>query len=289
MNAVTGLVRTARPHQWIKNVLVVAPLLPAGASQLDGRAFAGAAIAFAAFCVVASAVYLVNDAKDVEADRAHPKKRFRPIAAGVVSPGTAYAAAGVLFAVGLAGSALWDLDLLVVMAVYAVIQLAYCFGLKHEPVVELACVASGFLLRALAGGVAAGITLSSWFLLTTAFGSLFMAAGKRYAEARQGEATGRQVRRVVQRYTQTYLRFVWTLSATVLVTAYSLWAFTVLDEVSTRWAVVSVVPFVLAVLRYAVDVDRGEAEEPEDLALHDRVLLALALAWVGVLLLAVYA
>ena len=288
MNAVGGLVKTARPRQWVKNVLVVAPLLPAGADQLTGRAFLGAAIAFVAFCVVASAVYLVNDAKDVESDRAHPKKRFRPIAAGIVSPGAAYACAVALFALGLAGSALWDLDLLVVMAVYAAIQLAYCFGMKHEPVVELASVASGFLLRALAGGVAAGIPLSSWFLLTTGFGSLFMAAGKRYAEARQGEATGRQVRRVVQRYTQTYLRFVWTLSATVLVTAYSLWAFTVLNESSTRWAVVSVVPFVLVVLRYAVDVDRGEAEEPEELALHDRVLLALALAWVLVLALAVY-
>ncbi|WP_432486786.1 decaprenyl-phosphate phosphoribosyltransferase [Kineococcus sp. SYSU DK018] len=289
MNAVTGLVRTARPRQWVKNVLVVAPLLPAGAAQLDAHAFLGAAIAFAAFCVVASAVYLVNDAKDVEADRAHPKKRFRPIAAGVVSPGAAYATAVVLFAVGLVGSALWDWDLLVVMAVYAAIQLAYCFGMKHEPVVELASVASGFLLRALAGGVAAGIPLSSWFLLTTAFGSLFMAAGKRYAEARQGEATGRQVRKVVQKYTQTYLRFVWTLSATVLVTAYSLWSFTVLNESSPRWAVVSVVPFVLAVLRYGVDVDRGQAEEPEELALHDRVLLALAVTWVVVLLLAVYA
>ncbi|WP_432546392.1 decaprenyl-phosphate phosphoribosyltransferase [Kineococcus sp. SYSU DK004] len=289
MNAVTGLVRTARPRQWVKNVLVVAPLLPAGAAQLDGHAFLGAAVAFAAFCVVASAVYLVNDAKDVEADRAHPKKRFRPIASGVVSPGAAYATAVVLFVVGIGGSALWEPGLAVVMAVYAVIQLIYCFGMKHEPVVELASVASGFLLRALAGGVAAGIELSEWFLLTTAFGSLFMAAGKRYAEARQGEATGRAVRKVVQKYTQTYLRFVWTLSATVLVTAYSLWAFSVLPEEAQPWSWVSVVPFVLAVLRYGVDVDRGQAEEPEELALHDRVLLSLAASWVVVLLLAVYA
>ncbi|WP_369052006.1 decaprenyl-phosphate phosphoribosyltransferase [Kineococcus terrestris] len=289
MNAVTGLVRTARPRQWVKNVLVVAPLLPAGAAQLDAQAFLGAAVAFAAFCVVASAVYLVNDAKDVEADRAHPKKRFRPIASGAVSPGAAYATAAVLFVVGIGGSALWEPALAVVMAVYAAIQLVYCFGMKHEPVVELASVASGFLLRALAGGVAAGIELSEWFLLTTAFGSLFMAAGKRYAEARQGEATGRAVRKVVQKYTQTYLRFVWTLSATVLVTAYSLWAFSVLAEEAQPWSWVSVVPFVLAVLRYGVDVDRGQAEEPEELALHDRVLLGLAASWVVVLLLAVYA
>jgi decaprenyl-phosphate phosphoribosyltransferase len=289
VNALGGLLKTARPRQWVKNVLVVAPLLPAGAAQLDGHTFVGAAVAFVVFCVIASAVYLVNDAKDVESDRAHPKKRFRPIAAGVVSPGAAYAAAVVLFVVGLGGAALWDADLAIVMAVYAVIQLAYCFGMKHEPLIELASVASGFLLRALAGGVAAGIELSSWFLLTTAFGSLFMAAGKRYAEARQGELTGRAVRKVVLKYSQTYLRFVWTLSATVVVTAYSLWTFQVLAPSSPRWSVISIIPFVLAILRYAIDVDKGEAEEPEELALHDRVLLGLALLWVVVLLLAVYA
>ncbi|MFB9376683.1 decaprenyl-phosphate phosphoribosyltransferase [Kineococcus gynurae] len=289
MNAVTGLVRTARPRQWVKNVLVVAPLLPAGAAQLDADAFLGTAVAFVLFCVIASAVYLVNDAKDVEADRAHPKKRFRPIASGAVSATTAYAVAVVLFVLGLAGAFWWSVDLGAVMAVYAVIQLAYCFGMKHEPVIELASVASGFLLRALAGGIAAGIPLSQWFLLTTAFGSLFMASGKRYAEARQGEETGRAVRKVVTKYTQTYLRFVWTLSATVVVTAYSLWAFLQLSEVSFRYSVLSVVPFVLAILRYAVDVDKGQAEEPEELALHDKTLLALALIWVVVLLLAVYA
>ncbi|WP_345713548.1 decaprenyl-phosphate phosphoribosyltransferase, partial [Kineococcus glutinatus] len=281
-------VRAGRPRQWVKNVLVVAPLLPAGAAQLSGHAFAGAGVAFGVFCLVASAIYMVNDVRDVEADRAHPRKRFRPIASGAVSPRAASTAAVVLLVVALALSALWDTDLLVVMAVYTAIQLAYCFGVKHEPVIELACVASGFLLRALAGGTAAGIPLSTWFLMTTAFGSLFMASGKRYAEARQGELTGRQVRRVVQRYTATYLRFVWTLSATVVVTAYSLWAFTVLANGSARWAQLSIVPFVLAIMRYAVDVDRGEAEEPEEIALHDRVLFVLALGWVAVLLLAVY-
>ena len=283
-----ALVQDGRPRQCVKNVLVVAPLLPAGWSQLDAGAFAGVALAFGVFCLVASPIYTVSVARDVEADRAHPKKRFRPIASGAVSPRTASATAVVLLLVAHAVAAWWDLDLLVVIAVYTAIQLAYCFGVKHEPVIELACVASGFLLRALAGGTAADIPLSQWFLMTTAFGSLFMASGKRYAEARQGELTGRQVRRVVQRYTATYLRFVWTLSATVVVTAYSLWAFTALSEGSANWAVVSIVPFVLAIMRYAVDVDRGEAEEPEEIALHDRVLLALALAWVAVLLLAVY-
>jgi decaprenyl-phosphate phosphoribosyltransferase len=193
----------------------------------------------------------------------------------------------VLAVAALTAAALWAPPLAVVLGVYLVIQLAYCFGMKHEPVIELASVASGFLLRMLAGGTAAGIPLSRWFLLTAAFGSLFMAAGKRYGEARRGELTGEAVRRVVEKYSTSYLRFVWTLAATVVVTTYALWCLEVLAD--SAWSVVSIVPFVLAVLRYAVDVDRGAAEEPEEIALHDRVLAVLAAAWVVTMLLAVWA
>ncbi|WP_460624183.1 decaprenyl-phosphate phosphoribosyltransferase [Kineococcus endophyticus] len=280
--------RAMRPRQWVKNVLVLAPVFPAG-SQVGLDTLTGVGVAFVLFCLVSSAVYLINDAKDVEADRAHPRKRFRPIAAGELNARTAVVLAVALAVVALVGGAVWQPMLGVVLAVYFAIQLAYCFGVKHEPVLELACVASGFLLRMLAGGTAGDIPLSGWFLLTTAFGSLFMAAGKRYGEARRGELTGEPVRRVVQKYTTTYLRFVWTLAATVVVTTYALWAVEVLvPQSGTQLATLSVVPFILAVMRYAVDVDKGNAEEPEEIALHDKVLLVLALAWCGSLLLAVW-
>ena len=107
---------------------------------------------------------------------------------------------------------------------YVGVQVAYCLGLKHEPVLELASVTSGFLLRAVAGGVAAGIALSHWFLLTAGFGSLFVAAGKRYGEALRGERTGSSVRQVVAPYSTSYLRFVWTMAATVVVAMYAQWA-----------------------------------------------------------------
>jgi decaprenyl-phosphate phosphoribosyltransferase len=277
-----------RPRQWVKNVLVLAPVFPAG-SQVGLDTLTGVGVAFVLFCVVSSSIYLINDAKDVEVDRAHPRKRFRPIAAGELSARTAVVLAIVLAVVALGFGTFWQPMLGVVLAVYFAIQLAYCFGLKHEPVLELACVASGFLLRMLAGGTAGDIPLSGWFLLTTAFGSLFMAAGKRYGEARRGELTGEAVRRVVQKYSTTYLRFVWTLAATVVVTTYALWAIEVLVAQSgTNLATLTIVPFILAVLRYAVDVDAGNAEEPEEIALHDRVLLALAATWCGSLLLAVW-
>jgi decaprenyl-phosphate phosphoribosyltransferase len=282
-----ALVQAARIRQWHKNALVLAPLLPAGDSLRDADLL-GVALAFAAFCLISSSIYLINDAKDVEADRAHPVKRFRPIASGRLS---LRVAVGTAIAAALGGFALGALDgwpLAVTLAVYYVIQLAYCFGMKHEPVLEMISVASGFLLRALAGGVAADLTLSQWFLLTAAFGSLYMAAGKRYGEARMGERTGARVRRVLDRYTTTYLRFVWTLSATVVVLTYASWAFEVGQQTGSLWPQVSLVPFTMAILRFAIDVDAGTAEEPEVIVLHDRVLLGLGITWAISLALAVY-
>lgn len=284
--APAGLLTAMRPRQWVKNVLVLAPLLPA-ARQVDADALRGAAVAFVAFCAVASAVYLLNDVCDREADRAHPVKRFRPIASGAVRPPVALATAGLLLAAGLGLAATRGLGLVLVVLTYVAVQAGYCLGLKHEPVLELASVASGFLLRAVAGGVAAGIPLSHWFLLSAGFGSLFVAAGKRYGEAVRGERTGSPVRQVVARYSSSYLRFVWTLAATVVVGTYAQWAFEVRGETESAWSLVSTVPFVLAVLRYAVVVDEGEAEEPETIVLGDRTLLVLAALWCASLLLAV--
>jgi decaprenyl-phosphate phosphoribosyltransferase len=246
------------------------------------------ALAFAAFCLISSSIYLINDARDVDADRSHPVKRFRPIASGRLSVRTA-AVTAVVFALGaLALSLLDGWPLALTLGIYYAIQLAYCFGMKHEPVLEMISVASGFLLRALAGGVAAGLPLSQWFLLTAAFGSLYMASGKRYGEARMGERTGAKVRKVVERYTTTYLRFVWTLSATVVVLMYALWAFEMGEATGSVWSQVSLVPFTMAILRFAIDIDAGTAEEPEVIVLHDRVLLVLGLMWAVGLALAVY-
>jgi decaprenyl-phosphate phosphoribosyltransferase len=286
-NPVVGLVRTMRPRQWLKNVLVLAAPF-AGGYLLDVEVLTAVGIAFVAFSLAASGVYLVNDVRDVEADRAHPIKRNRPIAAGVVAPQLALAVAVVLFAAALGVSFLASADLAIVTAVYIAVQISYCLWLKHQAVVDIAIVSSGFLLRAIAGGAAASIALSQWFLLVAAFGSLFMVAGKRYAEIRLAERTGAKIRKSLERYTASYLRFVWTLSATVLIMTYGLWAFQLSQVNNSRWPIISLVPFVLAVLRYAVDVDGGNGGEPEEIAIADRALQVLGAALVLTLIAAVY-
>lgn len=282
-NLFSGVIKAIRPRQWVKNLLVFAAPLAAlgGTDTYDYRTVLWrVSIAFVVFCMGASSIYLVNDARDVEADRAHPTKRFRPIAAGVLPVGMAYGIATAL-AIGCLAVSWWlTPHLAVVMAVYLAIQLAYCFGLKHQAVLDISILSSGFLIRAIAGGVAGGIPLSQWFLLVMAFGSLFMAAGKRYAELQLAERTGAKIRKSLENYTSTYLTFVWTLSATAVVLCYGLWAFE-RDGNHPSWFVISMIPFTIAILRYAVDVDGGMAGEPEEIALRDRVLQLLAVAWIG--------
>lgn len=282
-NLVVGVIKAIRPRQWVKNVLVAAAPLAAWGTYAHYNyrdVVIQIAVAFVVFSLGASSIYLINDVRDVEADRQHPTKQFRPIAAGVVPEWLAYTLSAVLAAMSLGIAWLLTPNLALVMAVYIGMQLGYCFGLKHQAVIDLSIVSSAYLIRAIAGGAATNTHLSQWFLLVVAFGSLFQAAGKRYAELQLAERTGAKIRRSLENYTSTYLRFVWTLSATAVVVCYGLWAFE-RDHGKAGWFVVSMIPFTIAILRYAVDVDGGVAGEPEEIALRDRVLQVLFLAWIG--------
>jgi decaprenyl-phosphate phosphoribosyltransferase len=281
-------VRAARPRQWLKNLLVLAAPLAAG-KLFEPAILRGAALAFVAFCLVSASVYLVNDVRDVEEDRLHPTKRFRPIAAGELKPATALALATVLGACGLALGFLVSAPLGITMLVYVSLQLLYSAYLKHLPVVDLAMVASAFLLRAIAGGVATGIPLSQWFLLVAAFGSFFMVSGKRYSEMKAlgGEAG---TRRSLTRYSESYLRFAWMLAAVMVLISYSLWAFENGGNgaLGIPWTAISIAPFTLGLLQYALEVDAGTAGEPEEVVLHDHVLQGLGLVWLVVISIAVF-
>jgi len=285
---VPATVRAVRPRQWVKNLLVLAAPLAAG-RLLEPAVIKGTALAFVAFCLISAAVYLVNDVRDVAEDRQHPTKRFRPIAAGELKPATALVLAAVLGACGLALGFVVSMPLGITMVVFVALQLLYSAYLKHLPVVDLAMVASAFLLRAIAGGVATGIPLSQWFLLVAAFGSFFMVAGKRYSEMKAlgGEAG---TRRSLTRYSESYLRFAWMMAAVMVLISYSLWAFENRGNgaLGVPWTAISIAPFTLALLQYALEVDAGTADEPEEVVLNDRVLQGLGVVWVAVISAAVF-
>jgi decaprenyl-phosphate phosphoribosyltransferase len=278
-----------RPRQWTKNVLVATAPLAAG-RLLELPVLIGVGLAFIAFCLVSAGVYLLNDVRDVEEDRLHPKKRFRPIAAGELSPTAALVLAAVVGIGGLAIGFATTVSLGITLLVYVGIQIVYSLWLKHLPVVDLAVVASGFLLRAIAGGVATGIPLSQWFLLVAAFGSFFMVAGKRYSEMKDlGADVG--TRKSLTRYSESYLRFAWMLAAVMVLISYSLWAFENTSPsplLGVPWTAVSIAPFTLGLLQYALEVDAGQADAPEEVVLSDHVLQGIGLVWLVTISLAVF-
>jgi decaprenyl-phosphate phosphoribosyltransferase len=268
---VRGLIRACRPRHWVKNVLVLAA--PAFAGVLtDPAAVADVLIAFVAFCLAASGTYLVNDARDAAADQAHPRKRLRPVAAGQVSVRLAYVtgAGFLLAAIALAPlTGTWYLA--VVIAGYVALTTAYSLRVKHVPVLDLVCVAGGFVLRAIAGAVAVEVSVSSWFLIVATLVSLFVVAGKREAELRNAERG--DSRRTLHLYTRDFLRYVRATTSGAVLVAYCLWAFELHEGLSRLAFGLSIVPFTVGILRYAMLVDAGHGEEPELTAPSDPMIL----------------
>jgi decaprenyl-phosphate phosphoribosyltransferase len=282
---VRSLLRTARPKQWVKNVLVFAA--PGAAGVLSEPAQLGRTmVAFVAFCLAASGTYFLNDALDVEADRQHSTKRNRPIAAGHITTTQAKIVAAVLILAALGISAPLNSGRLVaVVGAYVVVTVSYSLWLKHEPIIDLGAVAAGFGLRAIAGAAATDVALSNFFLIVVGAGSLFMVAGKRHAELTELGDSSSNHRVTLGHYTDAFLNYVRATTSGVAITGYALWAFERADQVGNQfWFRLSIVPFVLAILRYALTVEQGGGGAPEEVVLSDRVLQVL-----GVLLFACFA
>lgn len=272
-----------RVPQWVKNVLLF--VAPGAAGALFHRSvLTNTVIAFFAFSLVASALYLLNDLRDVADDRKHPKKQFRAIASGDLTPRLAVSVAVLLLVGGMLLPLLISrpAGLYLILVIYIAETLAYVYGLKTVPIIEMAFVASGFFLRSYAGAVASHIPVSEWFLVVVSFGALFLVVGKRSAELRHVGASNRAV---LREYTTDFLHSALTLAATVVVTAYCLWAF---DTASTGLSSVkhdiipirlTVVPVVLAILFIIRGAESSDGEAPEDLVLKNRIVQLLGLVW----------
>ncbi len=291
LSLVRGLVKTARPKQWAKNVLVLAA--PGAAGVLThGGPLLRSVFGLLMFCVVSSGTYFLNDAIDVEADRRHPLKRHRPMAAGVFPVRVGLVIAVVLLTGGIGASAVVGWRLSLVMAVYVAVQLAYSLYLKHQPVYDLAAVAAGFVLRAIAGGVAAHVPVSEWFLIVTTFGSLLMVTGKRVAEQAELGHDRAAHRATLDTYSPTFLRTVLGIAAAGAIVGYCLWAFSLTTALRAHdpiWYQLSIVPMIVALLRYTFLVEGGRGARPEDLVFSDHSLQVLGVVWGVLFALGIYA
>lgn len=272
-STILGLIKLLRPKQWVKNGFVLAPLIFAGLFT-DPHALVGALTAVVLFCIASSATYIVNDLKDIESDRRHPvKSRTRPLASGQVSPPLALSLLVCLYAV-LIGAFLIYPNVIQVIAIYLVINLFYTFWLKHQPVIDIFCIAIGFVLRVYAGAMALSVPVSSWMFVTTLCLALYLASIKRRQELSQSGKSGRKVLesysiRLVDRYAE--------MSATGALMFYSLFVMTARPEM------VITIPFVLyGLYRYWFVVESlGGGESPTDALLSDWQLILVIVLWVG--------
>ncbi len=278
------VLRACRPRQWSKNVLLLAAPSAAGVIAVPsvGRNVAAAIVAF---CLLSSATYLLNDVRDRDQDRLHPRKRTRPVAAGQLSPRAALSLAAALGICGLVLAAAVRLELAAVGCAYLALTATYSLWWRRVILLDIVAVAGGFVVRAVAGGVAADVPLSRWFLVVTSCCAVFVVAGKRHAELVDG-ARPALTRIALRRYSSSVLRAVLGAAAGGALIAYAVWAFRRPEH--GPWYELSIVPFAMWLGRYGVLLRGGDGEAPEELILHDWALLLLSLAWTVLFLCGIY-
>jgi decaprenyl-phosphate phosphoribosyltransferase len=281
--------REARPKQWAKNVLVFAAPGAAGVLN-EWSALWQTLVVFVALCMAASGTYYWNDILDVEADRAHPRKRLRPVASGAVSIISARIVGTILLLGGIALAFVPDWRSGVAVVIYVVLTVSYSARLKHEAVLDLMAVAAGFVIRAIAGAEASGVEMSTWFLLCASFGALFIVTGKRYAELRDAGDTVGVTRVALTEYSLGFLRIVLSVSLAATLVAYCTWAFATKEISGSTWPFyeLSIIPMLGALLRYLLVLEQGQGAAPEDVFAADRMLQGMGVAWVLVFGLGVY-
>ncbi|WP_336597248.1 decaprenyl-phosphate phosphoribosyltransferase [Paraburkholderia bengalensis] len=269
----SALVRLVRPLQWIKNFFVFAPLLFSGKFRFESS-IQNACIAFIAFCLVSSAVYVFNDLNDVERDRRHPKKRFRPIASGQIPPFVAAVMIGMLLAACVSISLPTTWRLLLVLGAYLLLNIGYTLQLKHQPVIDIFCIAAGFVLRVVAGAVVLGVPLSSWMFVTTLCLALYLASLKRRQELLAMKSDS-ETRAVLKHYSISLVDRYAEMSAVGALLFYSLY---VMNDGSRLVITIPIVLFGL--FRYWFIVEsKGEGESPTDALVRDPLLISTIVAW----------
>lgn len=277
-----------RVHHYIKNLLVFAALACSG-QLFRLEKLTACSLAFLAFCMVSSVVYIVNDLRDAEKDRRHPTKCSRPIAAGTVSVKSAWGLAFLLLLAALVCNCLiFHVPSTLLLLLYLVLNLAYSFGLKNIPIVDITLLVAGFLLRILYGAIVTQITVSNWLYLTVIALAFYFALGKRRNELKQ--LGGGETRKVLEAYPVNFLDKNMGMCLTLANVFYALWS---MDETTISLYgsehLVATVPLVLLItMKYSLDIEGESDGDPVEVLLHDKLLLALCVLYAAVMLVILY-
>jgi len=284
----SSYIKLIRPKQWLKNVFVFAPLI--FARELFTQASSKALLAFAAFSLTASAVYILNDMADVEADRAHPVKRLRPLAAGTISRAEAWGVMAILLAA--VGAIVWLLDVrfIALLAVYFLLNLAYSVKLKEVVLLDVFIIAAGFMLRVLGGAYAINVEVSTWIVLCSLFISLFLGFAKRRGELVQFDRSA-QERKVLSLYKVDFIDQMLTIAAAGAVISYALYTVAprTIEMFGTEKMIYTTVFVIYGVFRYLYIIHTSSASEnPTNAVTSDPTILATGILWILTCIILIY-
>lgn len=281
-----SIITLCRPGQWVKNLFVFTPLFFSG-NLLAFTSEIHAVVAFISFCLASSAIYCLNDLKDVSYDRQHPVKRFRPVAAGEISTMQCIVIMLILAVISLVLPALLlkgeeALQSCLIIAGYIILNIAYCFRLKQIAIVDVSVISIGFVLRVGIGGTATGIELSPWIIIMTFLLALFLALSKRRDDILIYEATGERMRRNVEKYNLIFINQASTMVATVMLVSYIIYTVSpdVIGRFRSSYVYTTSIFVLLGLLRYMqLAIVYAKTGSPTKVLFHDRFIQLCVIGW----------
>lgn len=287
MDTFKNYIKLMRPHHYIKNFLIFIPLI-FSKNIFNIELLSKVLIGFIAFSLLASMVYVINDIMDVEADRKHEKKKFRPIASGKISIKNACILVFVLFVLSLCLNIYAKANIItwIIFYTYFVINILYSIKLKHIPIIDIVILAFGFLLRVLYGATIANIEVSNWLYLTILSVSFYMGLGKRRGEFVK---LGSKGRKVLKYYNKSFLDSNMYMFLTLTIVFYSLWCLDFNSAINSYFNIIWTVPFLIVIcMKYSLDIEGDSLGDPVDVVLSDKILLVLGIIYTAIMFLTIY-
>ena len=279
---ITAVIKLMRSHQYVKNIFIFMPLffaLKIAEPELLFNAFLG----FIAFSLSASAIYALNDYHDIEEDKQHPKKKFRPLASGDITKPQAIVIMTVLFISGFSLMAYLSLHATLILAAYVGMNVAYSFYLKHVSIVDVVTIAIGFVLRLFVGSAVTGITLSMWIVIMTFLLALFMALAKRRDDVLIYESTGKKMRKVIDGYNLQFLDTAMAIMASIVIVAYLMYTTSseVVERVGSHYLYLTALFVIMGIMRYLkITFVHKDSGSPTKIVLKDLFMKLILIAWI---------
>ena len=290
MDKIKNIIILMRTHQYIKNILIFMPILFAG-KITNLELLVNTIVAFIAFSATASAIYILNDYKDIKADQIHPIKKFRPLAAGTISKKNAILLMSILFAIGITVSTILSISVIAILSIYIVINIIYTHYTKHIAILDVTSIAIGFVLRLFVGSIASAVILSEWIIIMTFLLALFLAFAKRRDDVLLLNNTSKKMRKSIDGYNLQLIDAIMTIMASVVIVAYILYTTSAdfIDKSQNEYLYITALFVILGIMRYLqISFVENNSASPTRIVIKDRFMQVVLIMWILFFIMIIY-